>query len=243
MGKVISNGTLGPETEKGWSYSISDKRYNIDKTGKVEEKNGLLPVEYQQVEYLESTGTQYIDTGIKIQENITIHANIASLNNNIYMTALGTNTMLQIQISKGFLSSTYKETNFFTDLGKMYYVEARQTSSERIVIIEEQIAALSSGSNYSNIYLFGLNVGNSLYNSSGSNTMSPAPFIGKIGTLNIYLLNELKRDFIPCYSTTIVTNVNGKECPTGTKGMYDLVEGKFYTNLGNGEDFKAGPDV
>ena len=53
--------------------------------------------------------------------------------------------------------------------------------------------------------------------------------------------DSLIRYFIPCYSTT---NVDGKQCSSGTKGLYDLVEGKFYTNQNSsGEDFKAGPDV
>lgn len=52
----------------------------------------------------------------------------------------------------------------------------------------------------------------------------------------------LIRNFIPCYSTTTVTDVNGKECPKGTVGMYDTVEGKFYTNQGTGK-FIAGSDV
>ena len=65
----------------------------------------------------------------------------------------------------------------------------------------------------------------------------------KLKEMNIKYSNYEVRRFIPCYSTTTVTDVNGKQCPAGTKGLYDLVEGKFYTNQGNGEDFKAGPDI
>lgn len=39
LSKVFANGTLGPETDNGWSYDLSDKIYNIDKTGKVEKFN------------------------------------------------------------------------------------------------------------------------------------------------------------------------------------------------------------
>ena len=66
---------------------------------------------------------------------------------------------------------------------------------------------------------------------------------GKIYYCKIYDSNILKRDFIPCYSTTSVINVDGNSVPTNTRGLYDLVEGKFYTNQGRGEDFIAGPDV
>ena len=56
--------------------------------------------------------------------------------------------------------------------------------------------------------------------------------------------NEIiTHDLIPCQSTVAVTDINGKQCPANTKGLYDLVEGKFYTNQGSGEDFIAGPEV
>ena len=50
------------------------------------------------------------------------------------------------------------------------------------------------------------------------------------------------RDFIPCYCTTTVTDTTNKQCPAGTRGLYDLVTGKFYTNQGTG-NFEKGPDV
>lgn len=54
----------------------------------------------------------------------------------------------------------------------------------------------------------------------------------------------LIRNFIPCKATTTTTNANDIEVPENTKGLYDLVEGKFYTNQNTiGDDFIAGPDV
>lgn len=53
----------------------------------------------------------------------------------------------------------------------------------------------------------------------------------------------LLRNFIPCKSTTTVTNVDGDTVPADTKGLYDLVEGEFYTNKSGGKDFTAGPEV
>lgn len=68
--------------------------------------------------------------------------------------------------------------------------------------------------------------------------------LAKIKETELYDCNNfLVRNFIPCYSTTTVTDVNGKTCPMGTKGMYDTIEGKFYTNQGTGEDFIPGPEV
>ena len=55
--------------------------------------------------------------------------------------------------------------------------------------------------------------------------------------------DSLIRYFIPCYSTTNVTNVDGKSVTANTKGLYDLVEGTFYTNKGSGIDFTPGSEV
>ena len=55
------------ESSDYWYYK-ANKNYRIYKDGKVEEGK-LLPDEYQQVEYIESTGTQYIDTNLNAQQH------------------------------------------------------------------------------------------------------------------------------------------------------------------------------
>ena len=60
--KTFGNEENTIENTNYWYYkSITDKNYRIYKDGKVELGN-LLPDEYQQIEYIESTGTQWIDT-------------------------------------------------------------------------------------------------------------------------------------------------------------------------------------
>ena len=49
-------------------------------------------------------------------------------------------------------------------------------------------------------------------------------------------------NFIPCKTNKQVTDVEGNLCEIGTIGMYDKVEGKFYTNKGEGT-FVEGPEV
>ena len=53
-------------------------------------------------------------------------------------------------------------------------------------------------------------------------------------SFQIYDNNSLNSSFIPCYSTTTVTDVDGIERPKNTIGMYDTVEGQFYVNKGTG---------
>ena len=94
LDKINSSGLLGNETENGWSYIYStDKKYTIYKTGEVKEQTSLLPPEYQQVEYIESTGTQYINTEFSVQNYSELEVRyistlngyvIASLENQFY---------------------------------------------------------------------------------------------------------------------------------------------------------------
>ena len=50
----------------------------------------------------------------------------------------------------------------------------------------------------------------------------------------IYNNNIIKRNFISCYSTTTVTDVDGKQFSAGTVGLYDTVNSQFYVNKGTG---------
>ena len=67
--------------------------------------------------------------------------------------------------------------------------------------------------------------------------------VGMYYYVKIYNKNDkLIFNGIPCYCTTTVTNVDGESCPKDTIGLYDTVEGKFYTNKGTGT-FVKGADV
>lgn len=61
--KILNNDKEVTEYSDYFFYK-TNKSYRIYKDGKVEEGT-LLPDEFQQVEYIESTGTQYIDTNTK----------------------------------------------------------------------------------------------------------------------------------------------------------------------------------
>lgn len=160
------------ESTLGWRYKATLHNYIISKEGNVTIE-GQLPNEYQEVEYLESSGKQYIDSGVPSQVDLTIKAEIASLDNDIYMTALGCNNGLN----------------------------------------------------------FGLNNNDNMYMGLGITSNTPAPLKGRIGKVEFYISEELKRNFIPCYRKS-----------DNVIGMYDLVEEKFYTNQGNGE-FLKGRDI
>ena len=67
----------------------------------------------------------------------------------------------------------------------------------------------------------------SIFGSASSASYSIA---GKLYSAQFYYNGDIKLDFVPCIN------------PSGTVGLYDLVNGEFYGNAGTGT-FTAGPAV
>ena len=192
----------------------------------------LLPEEYQEVEYIESTGTQYID-------NIFT----PNLNNFIF-------EIEQIQTLNNTGNNQYLLNGFIVyqkDMPSLFFGGNYNSISSTTSHIIKGIFTNNIGSLYVDGDLIYDNVAASnftfinklvLFNRDGYDRPAKA----KCKYLKIYQNEKLVRDFIPCYSITTVTDVNDNECSEGTRGMYDLVEGKFYTNQGSGV-FEIGEEV
>ena len=84
-----------------------------------------------------------------------------------------------------------------------------------------------NGNPYSTVCIFNVRT-----SSEGINPNFAA--IARIYMVQIFNNGIATRNFIPCYSTTTVTDVDEIEHPAGTIGLYDTVEGEFYTNKGTG---------
>ena len=201
----------------------------------------LLPDEYQQVEYIESTGTQYIDTKIiannilkinfkfNITKNVGNHQGIigggwSSTNNTYQLILNASDMMIYLKYGEEIVRISY-DTSIHNII----------LSHEKISIDDVEEKVKSEINDNRNVYLFARrsdNMGNGIQQHSNC----------KVYYCKINYLNNLEKEFIPCYSTRKVTNSDGVQVPANTKGLYDTVEGKFYTNQGTG-DFIAGPEV
>ena len=225
------------EKSEGWLFKIN-KEYTIYKDGKIEVGNLLLlPKEYQQEDYIESTGTQYIDTGVvisksKLQNGIktTLEASFISQSSDQAMFKDNISYYFIGVESNGYFYSgldvNYSATDLLND-GKKHIFEL--DSLDKTFKIDETIKTTYNVAAYNenssgNIYLFNVSSGNFLCKA-------------KIYNCKIYDNGILIRNFIPCYSKTIVTDVDGIERPRNTIGLYDTVNGKFYVNKGTGTFF------
>ena len=212
-----------------WNY----KEYIIYKDGRVEKYDRLLPAEYQQVEYIESSGTQWIDTKIIANDVLTINSkfNITKLTgdhqgifgggwsstNQTFQLILNTNT-LSINLGYG---GEYISVPYDTNIHNV-------TLSANKLVFDNEIKEISKEINDTRTFLLFVrrkdNFGSGIQQGSCS----------RIYFCEMKYKNNLTKNFIPCYSKTNVIDVNGKQCQKNAIGMYDTVEGKFYTNQGTG---------
>lgn len=164
---------------------------------------------YSQIDFIESTGTQYIDTGLIINKSDSyeyiIDANFSNA------TWGGANGYLQFnsQISQNKRTTfrvVYNGSNHVEDI----YVNGTLNSSQ-------DWTDQYNGTNVK-IGIFRLGNANNEWWTGGDNQK------GKVYSVKIYKNGTLVRDYISVYRKS------DKEI-----GLYDKVEGKFYENAGSGE--------
>ena len=222
------NGITVEEIQDGWSY----KSYKIDKDGKV---GKLLPDEYQQVEYIESSGTQWINT----KRNPSNYTGMKMIVSHITTEFADINfTGARIRGGNRFAFCIYQYEYICYGYGEFYSNNISKIDMEYKNVLalnyKNNRLMLCNTSNYQlNNTNLGINYPIYLFTQNSSTDINTG--IGmKVYNFEITEESNIVRSFIPCYSTTTVTDVDGIERPKGTIGMYDTVEGKFYTNQGTG---------
>ena len=181
---------------------------------------------YTPIEYLESTGTQYIDTGFYPNRNTSIKIKMQLNYSSNGPYGFGTEHKYEFFVWSSIItfvySSEYKGNKISTD--DILEVDWNKNRIKYYIngVFQEQITALYSDFHISYpLYLFALNRGTSVPEFAGG---------VKIYYTKLYDNDVLVRDFVP------VLDLAGTPC------MYDRVEGKFYYNAGTG-DFIAGPVI
>ena len=188
---------------------------------------GSLPDGYTELEYLQSSGTQYIDTGFKPNQNTAIMIDL-DLDGSFsqYCAPFGARTGDKAQ----FWAFTNKEHTTWaaryatTEKSISKAITGRRSISlnKNTFSVDKASATFASASFQSqyNMWIFATN-------SSGT-----AQYLckAKIYSAQIYDDGVLIRNFVPARNAS------------GTLGLYDTVNGAFYTNAGSGT-FTAGADI
>lgn len=194
----------------------------------IEEPQSRLPVDYIELQYIQSSGTQYIDTGYKPNNNTRVQCRFELLESGRAYGVFGSRIAYQNTAFDLFANGQNSSKDFQDDYGSNVNAPMASTlgiyeidKNKNVTNLNGNIYTFPSStfqSNY-NIYILGINTAGSTNNQLGSL---------KIYSCQIYNNDILIRDFVPCKSIY------------GVIGLYDVVNGIFYTNSGTGS-FIAGP--
>lgn len=210
---------------KSFTLNVRQPQYYI--AFRDNELSADLPSEYQEVEYIESTGTQYIDTGIKAKGTIGFEVSFFS-NDKFsgsypgYGSVFGgrtASTKNEIQVTTYTTNDTPTGTFRYANSSHQAYINLKEKNiisyldNEYIVngaLIEISRSTFDSNQNMT---IFAVNNGGT---------------ITQYGKVKLYYLklyddNILVRNYIPCLRLS-----------DGEIGLYDTVSNTFFTNKGTG---------
>lgn len=186
----------------------------------------ILPIEYTQVEYLKSTGTQYIDTGYKGNNDFSWEVKVKfeyvgyeSLEYFGMGSADDGNNRIE-------LGGSNVHGKFWRDYGSLINDPTEMNKDEKIHIFKyygDGNLEIDNINQYENVTQQALNPTTNIYifkiNNRLNNCVPTYVYYNKI-----YQNNKIVRNMIPCYRKS-----------DKKPGMYDLVTNVFYENAGTGE--------
>ena len=201
-----------------------------------------LPEEYQQVEYLESTGTQYININYPYDStNTTYKVNCMfqmTTVNSPYQAVYGAYTseqhnsfrLLRSNNDSSLLITTNGRAggnNNSQNVGSIFNVFTINHTYDSYTI--NNLTTNSSWTNNSPVHGGGSDTNSQFYLFSQTPTGCLAS--ERIHYFKLYTGTTLVRNFVPCYCKS-----------DGKPGMYDTIDGVFYTNAGS-DEFILGPNI
>lgn len=209
------------------SVGFGNDRFFVDKNNVQIE---LLPAEYVRVNYIESTGTQYIDTGVSYDQSnkYMIDCYVAVTSSDTAYSGWNGGGIFGMSSSKWQHGAGYVTGDF----------NVFEKTNIKLTIEEElssrTIMEVTQGELFSTIYRTHSGINNyasidypifAYTNNSGGLQKNVNM---RLWSMEITVNNEVVRSFIPCYRKN-----------DNVIGLYDVINGKFYTNSGTGEFIKG----
>lgn len=194
-----------------------------------------LPSGFKKLEYIQSSGTQYIDTGFKPNQDTRVVCEVGgySIADNSATNLFGarTSTSSSDQFSFNIAGSTNYRSDYYNS--RVGYSTELSFSGKIHIDKNKNVCSIESdGTTYTvtntqgtfqtpfNLFIFGENRNGSVHS---------IPNV-KLYYFKLYDNGVLIRDFIPCKNAS------------GVAGLWDDVNSVFYQNAGSGT-FTAGPEV
>jgi len=240
MNELIEDGNLSSNVKISDIEDIKNKcvqvtYINNDYSYELKDKDTCehfiaLPEEYQQVEYIESTGTQYIEIDYIASSNTNSKGVFQIIDSNLTGSLFGS----RVDASKnGYVlnfggGNPYKFYNtFYNNSLTDKQIDTAKHSFEKdgltLYIDDKFVSTHDEVSDFvtpTKLMIFGCN-------SNGTRTYAKV----SLYSLQFYDNDILRVDLVPCYRKS-----------DGERGLYDLVNDVFYTNSGTGT-FEKGKDI
>lgn len=233
-GELPTSGSITVDRDGNVNGSVGfgNDRFFVDKNNVQIE---LLPAEYVRVNYIESTGTQYINTEYIPDELTDMEIDFAyiGVNNTTSVwypicgersgsgsTYLGfwvNRNDFKIAVNYGGYDSGNSSTQSISrnarfnlkNSGSKFYLNGNMFTSSTTQVTKGTTP----------IYIFTIGNGSGVENRH---------VLIKLYSFKIYEENVLVRNMVPCYRKS-----------DNVIGLYDVINGKFYTNSGTGEFIKG----
>lgn len=190
-----------------------------------------LPEGYTELEYIESSGTQYIDTGFHPTQStrIIMDVQMTTLNPDGHEWFFGARRTGSAA-AFGFFWN-YSAQKFGATYGnKQVDISSAVGKNERIIIDQNRNQLTFNGQSYTfPVATFQTPVNLPLLARNTNGTLA-AYISAKVWSAQLFDDGQLIRDYVPCKNSS------------GEVGLYDLIDGEFYPNAGAGV-FSAGPEV
>lgn len=233
-----------------------NNRFSIMKDVEKFKKGATLPQGYTKLQYIESTGTQYIDTeAFWTHENIGIHLDASIVEDASGQSLFGNEEYIDDTSNRFFAGTLHKLQDSYTifigsgsrgsvnlPIKQRFTIDV-QTTDKKVKVFVDKEKKIESTYSQSAITKANAYVENTVspktvghiylfanHNSQKGTSSSPTQIIKgmQVYSFKMYDNDTLIRNFIPC------KNIDGEV------GLYDTIGDKFYKNAGTG-NFKAGP--
>lgn len=195
-----------------------------DPVASADDQGAALPSGYRRVEYIESSGTQYIDTGVEASSEARIVVDIDVLESN---TNLDSVYIFGVRGSASFackMSGSKQCAVFFYNAENFVNVDIGTPTYGRHVIDLDKGSASVDGEGQHTVSSGTFSTGESIYVSAQNNGSAAVSFMNlKIYSIELYESDQKVRSMVPCVRSS-----------DGAAGMYDTVGGSFYGNSGTG---------
>ena len=193
----------------------------------------ILPDEYQAVEYIESSGTQYIDTGFAPNQDtrVIVDFQLTKLTSAFICGARENASSKAYTLNMGMVNGKCQLRSIYNSQTHMLSADFK---TERCVI-DKNGAVVYMDNEYKvthwsaeftapgSLYIFACNQANT--------AGGYLPDEMRLYSFKMYDSGILIRNYVPCYRKT-----------DSAAGLYDVVNNKFYANAGTGT-FGVGADV